>query len=357
MPDSGLVLALLQYAARGGASGEPQTNARISGSFAQRELDWVIEGGQGGLAHRASSAGVLALPAEWMPALAAADLMARLRNASQAETAAGAIDLLARQGIVPTLLKGISIAYECYADPSLRPRGDIDLLLPPGQYDRAAQALIAAGFEQSGMAVMHHGPPLRDTRTDVWLELHTDLFWPPETPLRRGSTFASATAYAQTLPSTWNGRAVGRLSPEYQLVYTCASWMHDLTSNATPCEPSYLASLFDIVVLLHRHGATIDWDLVATLLSTPMARSCAYVALSYVQDRALGTVPAQALRGFLEGQSYVGAFQARCIHALIDGYLVGGRRWRWPVPAPAPGRYRLGYQWRKRIRASLDESY
>ena len=48
---------------------------------------------------------------------------------------------LADQGIVPVLIKGAPLAYTVYDDPSLRPRGDTDLLVRPEEVQQARRIL------------------------------------------------------------------------------------------------------------------------------------------------------------------------------------------------------------------------
>src|SRR5262249_3453555 len=53
----------------------------------------------------------------------------------------------ADHGVRSLLMKGAALAYTVYPDPTLRPHDGIDLLVPPGDPERAAAALIALGYE------------------------------------------------------------------------------------------------------------------------------------------------------------------------------------------------------------------
>src|SRR4051794_119289 len=52
---------------------------------------------------------------------------------------------LAAAGVSARVLKGSAVAHLDYPDPSLRLFGDLDLLVPSGQWDQAVAALVAAG--------------------------------------------------------------------------------------------------------------------------------------------------------------------------------------------------------------------
>ncbi|KHQ50143.1 nucleotidyltransferase family protein [Mameliella alba] len=52
----------------------------------------------------------------------------------------------AAQGIVPVVLKGTALAYSVYDKPTLRPRGDTDIVVAEMDFQRAQEVLKAHGF-------------------------------------------------------------------------------------------------------------------------------------------------------------------------------------------------------------------
>ncbi|MGP6089477.1 nucleotidyltransferase family protein [Antarctobacter jejuensis] len=52
----------------------------------------------------------------------------------------------AAAGIEPLILKGTAMAYSVYDNPALRPRGDTDIVVSPGDFERAQEVLKAGGF-------------------------------------------------------------------------------------------------------------------------------------------------------------------------------------------------------------------
>ena len=78
--------------------------------------------------------------------------------------------------IEPVVLKGAPLADRLYGDPFARPTGDLDLLVAPGERQRAREALASAGWTHAGgeapwEEIFTHG----DGESRVHLELHESL--------------------------------------------------------------------------------------------------------------------------------------------------------------------------------------
>ena len=84
----------------------------------------------------------------------------RLREKLENEAArASTLDLIGEQelrkvlirldeyGIQPLLLKGVPLAYTLYQSPTLRPRGDTDLLIRESDMQRVARILTELGYD------------------------------------------------------------------------------------------------------------------------------------------------------------------------------------------------------------------
>jgi hypothetical protein len=78
------------------------------------------------------------------------------------------VTLLRCAGVEPLLLKGLS-SVRLYAEPGLRPCGDIDLCVAPEQFDVAVSALNAAG-ERCAPVDLHQGVADLEDRSweEVW---------------------------------------------------------------------------------------------------------------------------------------------------------------------------------------------
>ena len=62
--------------------------------------------------------------------------------------------LLDARGLRPMTLKGAALRVSAYADSAQRNFGDVDLLLPESDIDRAASALVAAGYDLGDQAAV-----------------------------------------------------------------------------------------------------------------------------------------------------------------------------------------------------------
>lgn len=60
-----------------------------------------------------------------------------------------AVDLLSSAGIEHRVLKGPAMAHLVYRSPSIRTFVDIDLLVPPGQFEPALDVLVDAGYKRA----------------------------------------------------------------------------------------------------------------------------------------------------------------------------------------------------------------
>jgi len=135
------------------------------------------------------------------------------------------IDVLRRSGVEPIVVKGWS-ATQLYADPALRPSGDIDLCVAPDQL-ASALAAVEADPSSCGQLDLHAG--VADLEDRDWEEV-----------FRR----------SQLLPL--QGTAVRALCPEDQLRHLC---LHLMRHGAF--RPLWLC---DVAAALEALPADFDWD-------------------------------------------------------------------------------------------------
>jgi hypothetical protein len=87
-------------------------------------------------------------------------------------------DYLNREEIAHLRIKGLDLIRDFYADPSLRPISDIDILVKPTQFGEAVKLLFNYGFSvvQSGQRLPGVWPAVNLIRADgakpVWIDLH-----------------------------------------------------------------------------------------------------------------------------------------------------------------------------------------
>lgn len=342
-----LVAQLLRQAA-----GSPERLALDPADAPARAFRWVIDGGLGPLLWHATRATGTEISAEWHAELRGADLTARFHHANLVDTACDVIEAGAATSVPVTLLKGVSVSEELYPAEHLRPMGDIDVLVPRGGYARIEGELLSANYERlpyPEMAGHHHGAPLRHRTRRTLVELHVELFT-DDSPLRRPGQALSAGAVIEdgTRPSRYHGRPVLRLSPAMQLLYIAASWFNDLTHR--PPHPSFLASLFDAVYLTTRHSELLVDDGALSPVDSPIARGSLLALLTYLPRFGLPAPSERRTQALRTGLSVVGPLELRLIHAMLDRYQIGGRRWNFALPPPVPGRYSVLHQLHTKLR-------
>jgi len=92
-----------------------------------------------------------------------------IRGAAHEDDVGQAVSCLRHVGVEPILAKGWAIA-QLYAQPGLRPTGDIDLHVPPTQYEHARRAIASdAATRAMNVDVQAHFPDLRDR---LWDDLY-----------------------------------------------------------------------------------------------------------------------------------------------------------------------------------------
>ncbi|HEX8411712.1 MAG TPA: nucleotidyltransferase family protein, partial [Thermoanaerobaculia bacterium] len=125
-----------------------------------------------------------------LPNLRDAAIRAAAIEPLRAEDLRDVLRELAARGIDVLITKGTALAYDVYAAPELRPRGDVDLLVARDQAEAAIAAFRACGFTERLTSGDEHGVrQVALTRTDAHGVRHEyDLHWDvANTPL-----FASA---------------------------------------------------------------------------------------------------------------------------------------------------------------------
>jgi hypothetical protein len=186
------------------ASLEPLVRAALRGEraawpgLARAEARILVAHGMAPLLY---AAGVEQLRPEAISAAAA--------EAVRAQDLASVLDALALEGVVPLLLKGTALAYDIYASPELRPRGDTDLLVTRSEIPAVRRAMTSLGYREAPSSGDEHG--LRQTvfsRRDALGFVHVyDVHWAAtnrplfETALSPEEMFASAITLPKLHPS------------------------------------------------------------------------------------------------------------------------------------------------------------
>ena len=156
-----------------------------------------------------------------LPELRSAAIRAAAMESLRADDLHGVLRELASRNIEAIITKGTALAYDVYAAPELRPRGDVDLLVSRVQASAAIDAFRSLGYKDQLTSGDEHGVrQVLLSRTDAHGIRHDyDLHWDvTNTPL-----FASALRFEelQTIPLQRLGNDARGLSNVDALLLAC----------------------------------------------------------------------------------------------------------------------------------------
>ncbi len=157
---------LVTLCRRGGSAELDRTDLDVLSrdTFRQHLTDLATSHGVQGLVLRATeqAPGWTGLPEAIRASLSASLRQLRQQAAIWDVERDRLLSLLAREGLVPILLKGAALRDFAYEEPAERWMGDLDLLFRPDELDAAVEVLSAAGYHspyaQEAMAIYraHH---------------------------------------------------------------------------------------------------------------------------------------------------------------------------------------------------------
>jgi hypothetical protein len=317
-------------------------------AFDDRIVGWAIQSGLGPLFYRAvkDNPNNLACP-HWY-ALKAADLTARVVTGDHLEAMGEILDACRGQVLPLTLLKGISIAEECYSEPHLRLMRDLDFLVQKESLPSVKATLKQIGYRQRCdnstrmYETHHHAAPFFHEEKNVWVEVHHSLL-SPKREASRDRIFQPETILCQSRPSQFQGREVRRLSFELQLVYLATHWAQDFRRVGG------MVGVVDAIYLLKQAGDELCWDWIVNSVRGSIAATYLYLLLSYLDRYRLVEIDPEILHELFLTQPSFGKISLEAAHAIVDRYSVAGARlgrlnerfvtiaWKTlTLPGPAP---------------------
>lgn len=287
-------------------------------------VDWIVTSGLAPLFWDRIREASHGLAAESVQRLKTADLTARLLSAATFEVLETILSAAAERGCPITLLKGVSIAQQCYPQPHWRPMRDIDLLVDENDQGELESLLRGLGFRQEGtlppsfFAEHHHSMPFHHPEWHCWVEVHSALFR-ADSPQGRIRAFQPQALRAQRISIARGPTPLWRLSDELQLVYTAVHWGAKLTVVGG------MIPIVDTLLLLKSSEGDLDWDRVLSMCADATAARYLALMLAYLQRHDLYTVPEFVWRGLASGRRSLGTSGLNMLLAIIDDYLAGGR--------------------------------
>jgi hypothetical protein len=156
-----------------------------------------------------------------LPELRSAAIRAAALESMRADDLRGVLSALAARGLEVVITKGTALAYDIYAAPELRPRGDVDLLVARERAAATIDAFRALGYQHQLTSGDEHAVrQVTLSRTDAHGIRHDyDLHWDvANTPL-----FASTLRFEEieTIPLPRLGRHARGLAHVEALLLAC----------------------------------------------------------------------------------------------------------------------------------------
>ena len=294
--------------------------------FDDNRVDWAIRTGLGPLFFRAVKGRTQNAASPHWKSLQASDLTARVLMGSHFEAMAEIIDLCQEQRAPVILLKGISVAAQCYPEPHQRLMRDLDFLIDRNFAPALEARLLDIGYRPKNGACAadyldhHHRVPLYHPEKNVWAEIHHRLF-SSHKRAGRVSAFGAENVRAQLRPCMFAGRQVYRLSDELQLLYLAAHWGQDLKPVGG------MIAMIDVIFLLQRCGSDLQWQEILNWSKGSAASTYLYLLLSYLQRYGLVEIAPGVLNELCSSQPSFGRLSLRIAHAIVDRYVVDGVVW------------------------------
>jgi hypothetical protein len=271
-----------------------------------------------GIATAAASGGALSLTAEQH-----ADLLARQREAmvcalSLERDLVDVGEALAAAGIEHVVLKGPAVARVGYPDPSWRPFGDVDLLVPSDRFDAACLVLSYLGYRRTfvdprprfaarfGKGAAHVGSD------GLEVDLHRLLadgpfgFWVDHDEVLRSTTSFEL-----------GGRPFLRLDDTALVLHAC---LHAVLGGPSPT----LLQVRDIAQL--STGDDVRWDVLAEWGSRWRLQAVLERALDLVEWHLSDETLPEAARAFRQTMS-PSTQERRALRACAEERFRGERDW------------------------------
>ena len=217
------------------------------------------------------------------------------------------------------LLKGAQLGHIEYPHFSLRPMGDIDLLVKRSSQLRIIKLMLEMGFNlyETGDSCNRFfirqisKRRKRETHKPIFIEVHSNL----QAPIRLNKSISvdmDEFWNGIQMKSIWNGTQMKSMAgfpffqfyPTYNLIYLCFHLGEHHFSR--------LIWAYDVALLIHRHGEEIDWETLKDLCPRMKIRSPLYHSFSLCQELFQIPIPEGVLKNL--SQSW---WREKILHSLI----------------------------------------
>ena len=219
-------------------------------------------------------------------------------------------------GVTPCVVKG-AVCRSLYPHPDHRISGDEDVLIPPEQFERCHEAMLAFGMrpaEPQQDIQSAHEVPYGKPGSPLYIELHKHLF-PPENDAYGDFNRFFADAHAHTVETMVDGVPLTTLCPTDHFFYLiCHAFKHFLHSGFG------IRQVCDIVLFAGRYGREIDW--AAVLENCREIRAEQFTAaLLKIGQKHFGFDPEAA--GMPQAWQAISVDEGPMLTDLLDGGVFG----------------------------------
>lgn len=227
---------------------------------------------------------------------ALADVPERVRTHFEEERRATALDnlrnygefqriarALRERGIPVIALKGLQLAELVYRDISLRPMGDLDILVPLAQVEPAVATLLTLEYESENSLPGGYDVALTHRRLGILVEVHWALAQPTEPYIPRIEDI-----WRLAVPVRLGDADAHVMAPEFLLLHVCVhlAYHHLFAFD--------LRALCDIAEIVRAYPA-LDWAVVIDQCRRHGCRRGVAAALRLARDHLGAAVPVDAL--------------------------------------------------------------
>jgi hypothetical protein len=274
--------------------------------------DYLLEAaerhGVAPLLHHALSGVSSTVPSAVRDDLAALERASRIRSERLFALVRDVAREFARADVSVLALKEIQLAAAVFAEPALRPIGDLDLLIHHEDYNRAANLLDRLGFKPyptelhyaAGYGIGHNFHRVAD---DAWIDLQWNVAQREWDAHGEGTfTYDPSGMWERSAEVSAHELEIRAPSPEDMLFHLC---LH-LEGHAY----AELILFSDIANLLAAAGESINWSEVVATARSYGAESSVYYALLLTSLLLGVSPPADVLRRFEPAYFAAGLFPA-----------------------------------------------
>lgn len=222
------------------------------------------------------------IPANVMERLRQAYLQSSGRNMQLYHELGKILGILRQQCIPVIALKGAHLAIVVYRNISLRPMGDIDLLVKQTDLLKVQNILVEQGYspskEETGCA-QEHLPSYRK-KDSIPIEIHFNIVAPPFSDL-----IDVEKLFARAQTCFIEGVEALSLCPEDLLLHLCmhAGFHHVFDNGIMP--------LFDIATAIEHYEGKLDWEQVLSRSREWGVSKCVYLTLFLAKRFAGASIP------------------------------------------------------------------